>query len=87
MGRFIPTPPLECIAGVDGSEGISHLESLGLGSLNLVQFIEHTPGLSVLRALQVGINQIVHCVKLLIKNTGQMVFDCISLRRRLGIEI
>src|ERR1700704_5129757 len=68
FGRLIPLSPFERIACRDSREGIGHLESLRLSFLNLDQFIEHLPCPFVLRALQVGISKIVHCVKLLIPN-------------------
>ena len=51
------------------------------------QLIEYASRLLVLRALQVGIRQIVHRMKLLIPAAGHTISDGVGLGRRLGIEI
>src|SRR5215475_15491298 len=86
-GGLVPAPPFERIARRDGCKRVSHFEVLRLDSPNRIQLIEHAFGLSVLRALQVCISEIVHRVQLLIPCALHAIPRGVSLRRRLGVEV
>src|SRR5262249_19438778 len=86
-GGLAPAPPFERIASRDGCERISHFEVPRLDSPNRVHLIEHGFGLSFLRALHVGVSEIVHRVQLLVPCARQAIPRGVSLRRRLGVEV
>ena len=86
-GGFVPAASFEQIASRNRRPSISRLENLLVNLAESADLIENGFGLLILCALQIGIDEVVQCVKLILRGPSGISLRDFFLGKRSRSEV